>query len=313
LASRPLTTQPRQADPQLTHLEATHPVPVTHAPYEGARVVAGVPAYSDPRWAHPSYGAVAWYPGAPYRAPHTWWYRPYYAHWWCHPYWRYTWATTVVVGFPFATYAWVDTWAPPSRYGWAWVPGYWDFGWWHPGYWSPVAPAPVGYAYVPGWWDQQTYVEGYYRSEARDGWNWVDGYYQEDGTYVPGHWEPTSPAPDGYVWEPGLFDGTSWVDGFWRPEFRTGYTWVSSYFASDGIFHAGFWKPTEDRPGFVWVPGWFDGTSWNEGKWVTEAEYKAADPSDWKPEDAPPGAAPELQEQVQQAPKPLAIPVPDVQ
>jgi hypothetical protein len=253
--------------------------------------------------------------------PATWWYRPYYAHWWCHPWYRWTWSTTVVVGFGFPTYAWVDTWLPPARAGWVWVPGSWAYGWWTPGYWMPLSPAPVGYAYVPGWWDRDVYVEGYFRSDARDGWEWVEGFYTEDGTYIPGHWRPLGDGPEGYVWEPGFFDGNQEVDGFWRPEFRDDYRWVSSYFEESGLYHAGYWEPLADRPGFVWVPGWFDGNEWIEGKWVSEEEYRTTDPSTWRPEDgwdgtgAPPAPAGPPPEKIRDRldalpPKPLAIPVP---
>ncbi len=297
--------------------QAHGPVPVRTAPYEGPRTTTGVPA-SDARWAHPGYTTVAYYPSARYWAPRYWYYRPWYAHWWCHPYYRWTWSTTVVVGLPFVAYAWVDTWAPPPRAGWVWVPGSWIGTWWSPGHWAPAAPAPVGYRYVPGAWYADAYVEGYYRSDARDGWTWIEGHYTPDGTHVPGHWMPTGAPPEGYVWEPGFFDGESWMDGFWRPEFRQDYVWVSSRFDRDGLYRAGYWQPVEDRPGQVWQPGWFDGNAWVEGSWVDEASVKDIDPTQWKPEDgwsggaAPPPATPPPGrfEQAVAPERPLAIPVP---
>ena len=288
-------------------------------PFEG---VASPSPVAPQRWvAAPAPVGVRYYPGAAYWVPGTWWYRPYYAHWWCHPWYRSTWTTTVVVSFPFTTYAWVDTWVPPPRAGWVWVSGGYSTGYWSPGYWSPVAVAPFGYVYVPGWWDSAVYIEGYYRSDARDGWEWIDGYYLGDGAWVPGHWRPLGPGPEGYVWEPGFFDGHQQVDGFWRPEFREDYRWVSSYFDDAGLFHTGYWEPLEDRPGSVWIPGWFDGNEWIEGQWVTEEAYRTTDPEAWRPEDgwdgqgSPPApAAPppdKIRERLEQPiPGPLAIPVP---
>ena len=224
--------------------------------------------------------------------PRTYYYRPYYTRWYCHPYYRYMYSTSVVVHFGFATYAWVDWWAPPARHGWVWVPGYWAYGYWHPGYWQPSATHRivrhhVHYVYVPGWWDNDTYVDGYYRPEQRtDGdWEWIEGYYLPDGTYVRGHWMPTQPGPEGYVWEPGFWDGEVWVQGFWRPEYRNGYTWFSAYYDEDGIFHTGYWQPFEDQPGYVWIPGWFDGNDWQSGYWVRDDEYYGADIDAWVPED----------------------------
>jgi hypothetical protein len=212
-------------------------------------------------------------------------YRPYYTRWYCHPWYRYQHSTTVVVGFGFATYAWHDYWAPPTRAGWAWVPGYWSYGYWHPGYWAPIAPAPVNYVYVPGSWDAEVYVEGYYRTESRDGWDWVDGYYLEDGTFIRGHWMPLDEPAAGYVWEPGFYDGEAWVEGFWRPEFRQDFVWVGGYFDTDGIFHSGYWLPLVDEDGLEWIPGWFDGNAWNPGYWVEDTEFDSADLDNWEPDD----------------------------
>jgi hypothetical protein len=34
----------------------------------------------------------------------------------------------------------------------------------------------------------------------------------------------------------------------------------------------------------VWVPGWFDGNTWIDGYWVSEAEYDKADAKNYEPE-----------------------------
>ena len=168
-----------------------------------------------------------------------------------------------------------------------WVPGYWEYGYWNPGFWRPRYQAPTNYTYVPGYWHQEVYVEGYYRPEERtDGdWEWVEGYYLDDGTHVPGHWRPYEEGPEGYRWEPGLWDGETWVEGFWRPEYRPHFTWLSSFFDEDGIFHAGYWLPIDDQEGYVWVPGWFDGNEWVEGYWVRQDEFMEADVDGWAPEE----------------------------
>jgi hypothetical protein len=240
---------------------------------------------TDARYHRPSYRHVRAYPAATYVVPGYWGYRPYYSRWWCHPYYRYSYATVAVVGFGFTVYAWDAGWVPPYRAGWVWVPGYWSWGYWHPGFWRPVVRAPVGYVYVNGWWEGDAYVEGYYRAESRDDWEWVDGYYLDDGTYVRGHWVPTYDGPDGYRWEPGFWDGETYVEGFWRPQFRRGFFWVSSYYDESGIFHSGYWMPEEERPGQIWIPGWFDGNEWVQGYWEDEQAYYDADLDDWQPEE----------------------------
>ncbi len=246
----------------------------------------------DHRYARPSWRHCRAYPRTAHRVPHRWFYRPWYTRWWVHPYYRWQYSTIVVVHFGFAVYPWDVAWVPPARSGWVWVPGYWSGPVWVPGHWAPVHRGPVvvrhrTYVYVPGYWQHDIYVEGYYRVDSRDDgdWEWVEGYYLEDGTAVPGHWVPAGPAPAGYTWEPGFFDGETWVGGFWRPEFRAGYYWVGAVFDEDGVYQAGYWMPVEEEDGEVWIPGWFDGEAWNEGYWVDEEEYYASDPENYEPEE----------------------------
>jgi hypothetical protein len=249
----------------------------------------------DHRYARPDARAVharhLHHPRAHYAPPRRSTYVPYYTRWWVHPYWRYQYATTSVVVFDFYCDPWYDTWTPPYRTGWVWVPGDWAFGYWNPGYWAPQHHSPyAGYVYVPGFWSGAAYIEGYYRplhrptNRADDGWEWIDGYYLDDGSYIWGYWAPTEPAPDGYLWEAGFYDGETYIDGFWRPEYREGYTWVAGYYDDDGVFYAGYWAPTDERPGQVWVPGWFDGNVWQEGYWVDEADFESSDPESYEPE-----------------------------
>jgi hypothetical protein len=272
----------------------------------------------DVRYHRPSHVHVRHHPHAHAPPPQRVTYRPYYTRYYCHPWYRYQYATTVVVGFGFGVYAWNHSWAPPYRAGWAWVPGYWNWGYWHPGYWAPTRPAPVHYVYVPGSWYSDAYVEGYYRADARDGWVWVDGYYLEDGTAVPGHWLPDGEPPQGYMWEPGFFDGESYVDGFWRPEFRAEYTWLSAFFDEDGVYNAGYWLPLSDRFGEDWVPGWFDGNTWVEGYWVPEDEVASTDLTTWESaegyddgwDSAPVDIRQPTVEEFDLGDAPLALPVP---
>ncbi len=244
---------------------------------------------SDHRYARPAPHTHRTHPDARHPPPAHGWYSGWYHHWWVHPWYRWTHATVAVVWFDFRVDPWVDAWAPPARSGWVWVPGYWIDSHWIPGHWRPVSnpPPPRGAAWVwvPGWWIGPVYIEGYWRLDRRsDGdWVWVDGMWLPDGTYVWGYWAPAAASPEGYVWEPGFWDGEVWVEGFWRPVARPGYRWVSARYGDDGIYRAGYWEPVEARPGSVWVPGWFDGNSWQAGYWVDERVYQTTDPSAYVP------------------------------
>ena len=245
----------------------------------------------DHRYARPRTRALVHHSRAKHAPPRFRPYRSYYARWWVHPFYRWQHATIRAVLFPFAVAAWVIDWTPDPRPGWAWVPGFHVGPVWHPGYWRPahtraVVRASVTYVYVAGYWSGDTYLEGYYRPEERtDGdWEWVEGYYLEDGTYVAGHWVPSGPPPEGMTWEAGFFDGEEWVEGSWRPAHRSGHRWISAYYDDEGVYHSGYWEPVQAQAGAVWVPGWFDGNEWQEGYWVPTAEYEAVDLSSWEPE-----------------------------
>jgi hypothetical protein len=243
---------------------------------------------TDHRYGRPSAHHVSRHSHARHDVPHRYYYRPWYTRWYVHPYYRWVVATSVFIHFSWEVHAWDAAWVPPARVGWTWVPGHVAYGHYHPGHWSPVASAPSRYGrhwvYVPGWWVGGYYVDGYYRWQSRDGWHWVDGAYDQDGDYLPGHWEPDGGGRAGYTYEPGYWDGETYVEGFWRPSSRTGYRWVSSAYATDGTYHSGYWEPIEAKPGQVWVPGWFDGNTWIDGYWVSEAEYDKADAKNYEPE-----------------------------
>jgi hypothetical protein len=229
------------------------------------------------------------HPRAAHPPPPVRTYRPYYTHWYVHPYYRYLHTSSVVVRLDFRVSPFDPLWLPPGRPGWIWVPGYWVYGQWYPGYWRPASHTAVlvrqhRYVFVPGWWQGPTYIEGWWRVDARPDWVWVTGRYLGDGTYVAGHWRPVAEGPPGYTWEPGFYDGQDWIDGFWRPKRVKGFTWIHAYFDGDGVYHAGYWEPFATKPGKVWIPGWFDGTTWNPGYWVDERDYREADPARYVPE-----------------------------
>ena len=263
---------------------------VTHGAtrsYSSARItVTPLHRTVDHRYARPNYLHVRPHPSAHHAPPRYTYYTPYYSRWYVHPYYRYQYATTVVVAFPFAVWAWDPWWVPPVRNGWTWSHGYWMGAVWCPGYWTPVSRAPSGYLYVNGWWDGEVYVDGFYRPEQRGSdWYWVEGYYLDDGTYVRGHWMPATQAPDGYLWEAGFWDGETWVEGFWRPEYRSDFLWLSAYYDTEGIFHSGYWLPIDEEPGYSWIPGWFDGTAWIEGYWIRNDELNQSSIDGWAPEE----------------------------
>ncbi len=289
---RPIRPDPvrRPATPMDVHGTArdavaaqVHPVAREGSLPAGAGVA--LHASADHRFARPDpFAAVR--PIRP--VPRYAWYRPYWTHWWVHPHWRWTHATTAIVWLGFYPTPWVATWVPPPRVGWVWVAGWWSGAVWIPGHWEPsFSPASwygVGWAWAPGWWLGGVYVEGFWRRDVRPGWVWIEGYYLDDGEYVRGWWEPQSGPPlEGYGWEPGYWDGQYWVEGYWRPVTRAGFRWVSAWLDDDGLFRAGYWEPVVSRPGMVWIPGWFDGERWVEGRWIAD-EYQRADPENWQPE-----------------------------
>ena len=50
------------------------------------------------------------------------------------------------------------------------------------------------------------------------------------------------------------------------------------------VYAPGYWMPAEAQDGYTWVPGWFDGNSWEEGYWVLDSEFQNADVEGWQPE-----------------------------
>ncbi|MCK6508016.1 hypothetical protein L6R53_32400, partial [Myxococcota bacterium] len=101
---------------------------------------------------------------------------------------------------------------------WTWVDGYYlDDGTYVWGHWVPAGTAPEGYVWVPGYWDGEQWLEGFWRPERRRDYVWVGAWYDDQGIFHSGYWEPKE-ALAGHVWIPGWFDGEQWVEGYWVAE-----------------------------------------------------------------------------------------------
>ncbi len=285
-----------RARPARSHVQAAR-----HAPAAAKRATRHRPARRHPevrhgvgpirvhhpgdhRLARPYPWRVVALPGHP--LPRLHWYWGWHTHWWVHPWYRWMHATVAVVYFDWACDPWTPAWVPPPRDGWVWVPGHFEDGVWIPGHWAPVRAAAAGYVYQPGFWVGTRYIEGFWRLADRPGWRWVEATIDADGLAVAGHWEPASDARPGWTWEPGFWDGEVWVEGFWRPEAVSGYVWVDATWDEAGVRRCGYWEPVADRPGYAWVPGWFNGRAWVPGSWVPQAELDAAEPESWTPPEA---------------------------
>lgn len=278
---QPAMARPAQtAKPASRHKAARVHPEVKHKPSHVAAHVSFRHS-RDHRFARPYPWRVHALPGHPLPRLHSYW--GWHSHWWVHPWYRWMHATVAVVRWDWVGEPWVPAWVPPVRNGWLWVSGHSAGDTWVPGHWAPVASGPAGYVYVPGFWAGNSYVGGHWRLVERVGWRWVAARTDHDHHTVQGHWEPTGPLRPEWSWEPGFWDGEVWVEGYWRPNALAGYDWVSAHWDEEGVYHCGYWEPTEDKPGHVWVPGWFNGQSWVPGYWVTAAEVDAADPENWSP------------------------------
>jgi hypothetical protein len=128
---------------------------------------------------------------------------------------------------------------------WAWVDGhYLDDGTWIPGHWMPAGPPPDGYTWEPGFFDGEQWNGGFWRPEYRKAMLWISAWFDADGIFHAGYWEPAEPR-EGHVWVPGWFDGTAWVEGEWVSE--------ADFAAAD---------PAAWQPERGWDAGWDDAPAW---------------------------------------------------
>jgi hypothetical protein len=84
---------------------------------------------------------------------------------------------------------------------------------------------------------------------ARDGWHWVNGYWDRWGNWNPGRWVPAY-SRAGYSWVDGYWAGTTYYDGYWRPVAKTGYAWVAPVYVGSS-YTAGYWRAPDGRREYV--------------------------------------------------------------
>ena len=100
---------------------------------------------------------------------------------------------------------------------WAWVEGYYlEDGVYVAGHWVPSGTPPEGMTWEAGFFDGEEWVEGFWRPGQRSGHRWISSYYDDEGVYHSGYWEPIQ-AQAGAIWVPGWFDGNTWQEGYWVP------------------------------------------------------------------------------------------------
>jgi len=51
----------------------------------------------------------------------------------------------------------------------------------------------------------------------------------------------------GYIWAPGYWNNTVWVDGYWRQAQKSNFVWVPGHYDSNGVRIKGHWKWEESR------------------------------------------------------------------
>jgi hypothetical protein len=84
---------------------------------------------------------------------------------------------------------WSPTYVPAPRAGFRWIAGFYRHGVWSPGYWVPLAAAPApGMIWINGHWEGDRYVDGYWGRPEDAGDVWIEGHYDDDGTWIEGRW-----------------------------------------------------------------------------------------------------------------------------
>ncbi|MBN1828441.1 MAG: YXWGXW repeat-containing protein [Deltaproteobacteria bacterium] len=81
---------------------------------------------------------------------------------------------------------------------------------------------------------------------------------------------PLKPPPPaaGFIWiERYKHASGVYIGGFWRPAAKEGFVWTDGVWSDDGQWTPGHWAPVKAKPGFFWVPGYWNGAVWVEGYW----------------------------------------------
>ena len=117
---------------------------------------------------------------------------------------------------------------------WVWVDGRYVDGVHVWGHWEPLEAGPNGYSWENGYWDGETWVGGFWRPEHRPGFRWVSSWYDHNGVFNSGYWEPGDDRY-GHVWIPGWFDGSAWIAGYWVPEAEYGNADVQGWQPEGGV------------------------------------------------------------------------------
>lgn len=110
-------------------------------------------------------------------------------------------------------------------------------------------------------------IAAFSRKSERLGFSWIEGGFEEDGSYRAGYWKPLGREfRDGgeMVWEPGHQSPSGWVEGYWRIPVRPGFEWVRARYDREGRWREGRWKrislyPPENPPGPPYTPKWTAG------------------------------------------------------
>ena len=84
---------------------------------------------------------------------------------------------------------WSVRYRPAPRPGYIWIAGSIVRGVYVAGLWRPTTPPPTEeHIWVDGYWDGDVWVDGYWRIDEIDGMIWIDGEYDDSGTYDYGYW-----------------------------------------------------------------------------------------------------------------------------
>lgn len=83
-----------------------------------------------------------------------------------------------------------------------------------------------------------------YQPAPRVDYQWVPGWYDEYGYFVPGYWQPVAPNP-GYIWAWGYWTGRTYHEGYWRPATQSGRTWIDGYYVN-GRYTSPQWVRAEE-------------------------------------------------------------------